>query len=150
VNDQFPGTPEVGNGPAPCGECNDTGRIFVELKLDGRVRSQFVDCGCRKPDTSRRSARFKAPAIKIPFGLRGDCQDYRDDLARFPGDPEARVDGPAAVQRLIDKRKREGWQFHESWAAAADAKPTVERKTSEEIAREAYERARDNNFDDKE
>lgn len=69
------------------------------------------------------------PGIRIRHGLKGDCADYREDLARprsefmadpetpagwdpRRGDPEAYVDGPRAVQRLIDKRKRQGWRTH--------------------------------------
>lgn len=51
----------------------------------------------------RRARRVRASA-----SLRDDCS-YRADLARFPNDPEAFVSGPHSLQRLVDKRKREGW-----------------------------------------
>jgi len=62
------------------------------------TRFGCADCG-----------RRRAPHPKIRHGIRGDCRDYREDLARFPGDPEAYVDGPRSLQKLIDKRKRQGW-----------------------------------------
>lgn len=34
---------------------------------------------------------------------------YEPQLARFPGDPEANVNGRASLQKLADQRKREGW-----------------------------------------
>ena len=41
--------------------------------------------------------------------MKGDMHDYREDMARFPGDPQAYVDGPTAVRKLRDRRLREGW-----------------------------------------
>ena len=47
----------------------------------------------------------------IRYTMRGDMRDYRVDLARFPGDRTAFVDGPRALSRLKDARKRAGWQL---------------------------------------
>lgn len=59
------------------------------------------------------------PAVKVRRSLQGADgigSDYREDLARFPGDPEAFVTGPTSLRRLIDKRKRQGWrQREETW-----------------------------------
>ena len=51
--------------------------------------------------------------FQFRHGMKGDMRDYREDLARFPGDPEAYVDGPRAVQKLWDKRRRQGWTRRE-------------------------------------
>lgn len=59
--------------------------------------------GCAK------CGKRKCRKAKIRFTQRHDYKDYREDLARFPGDPEAYVDSPTAVNKLIDKRKRDGW-----------------------------------------
>ena len=48
------------------------------------------------------------PAIRIAQSLK-EGVDYREDLARYPGDPQAYVSGPVTLRRLVDQRKREGW-----------------------------------------
>lgn len=79
--------------------------------------------------------------IKFRFrhGMKGDCHDYRDDLARYVGDPEAYVDGPRSLQKLIDKRKRAGWTVTKGFDAPTSAPTSM--RSSEEVVREAYERA---------
>ncbi len=85
------------------------------------------------------------PGVKIPHHLKGDCSDYRSDLARFPNDPEAFVDGPRAVKKLWDKRQRQGWRRKEGgWDEALNKVPKL--KDPEQQVREAYERARAKNF----
>lgn len=101
--------------------------------------------------------------IKIRHTLKGDCHDYREDLARSKkefmadpttprnwnpkkGDPQAHVDGPGAVKKLIDKRKREGWvERNETWDDLERAIPTSDvpevDRDSEEILRECEDRA---------
>ena len=83
--------------------------------------------------------RPRTPRFKIRHGMKGDMRDYREDLARFPNDPEAYVDGPRAVQKLWDKRQRQGWTRRE---ITSNPKP----KSPEQVAREAYERAKANGF----
>lgn len=78
----------------------------------------------------------------IRHSMKGDCRDYRDDLARFAGDPQAYVDGPRSLQKLIDQRKREGWQFNQTFAAPSEPKF----RSSEEVVREAFQRAKDKGF----
>ena len=89
--------------------------------------------------------RDRLPAMRIAHGLKNDGHDYRDDLARYAGDPQARVSGPRDVARLIDQRKREGWQFHKDWSSIADNKGP-ELKPSEQIVREAFEAAKARQF----
>lgn len=107
-----------------------------------------AECGRRRVSGGHR----------IAYALRGKdgCgSDYREDLARTKpeymrdprwkpgmGDPEAYVDGPRAVKKLLDKRKREGWTVDPdlySRAMAGPTEPTTE--DSERIIRQAYEAA---------
>lgn len=123
-----------------CSDCNGRQRVWVESTVDGHYRGQFTDCHC----VPRPERHARPPAFKIRHGLKGDCRDYREDLARFPKDPQAYTDGPASVQKLKDQRLREGWQFHESYDAAL--KPPEDTIDSHQFVREAYERARAKGF----
>lgn len=70
----------------------------------------------------RRGFVFGAPGIRISRALQGEDgqgRDYRDDLAAYPGDPDAWVDGPRSLRRLVDRRQREGWERGESYADIA-------------------------------
>ena len=49
--------------------------------------------------------------MKRRISRRSDGPDYHPELARFPGDPEARTSSKRDLDKLIDKRKREGWQL---------------------------------------
>lgn len=72
--------------------------------------------------------------------MRGDMRDYREDLARFPNDPEAYVDGPTALAKLKDKRLREGWTF----SPISQAKGNVVRDDPDDhkdLMRESFEEA---------
>lgn len=82
------------------------------------------------------------PQIRVRHGMRGDMRDYREDLARFPNDPEALVDGPRALQRLMDKRKRQGWEIMPlSAAGTGEASVSGAEPSSEQILRKAYQEA---------
>lgn len=77
--------------------------------------------------------------------------DYREDLARFPNDPEARVDGPRALRKLMDKRKREGWTMerdltdcHDGFGSSATGE--IGAAGDDKIMNEAYEAARAEGF----
>jgi putative FmdB family regulatory protein len=89
----------------------------------------------------------KAPAARMGQSVRNDGYDYREDLARFPNDPQACVDGPRALQRLKDQRQREGWKFQKI-DEARQAPPKTDPTRS--IAREAYEAARAKGFNPEE
>lgn len=82
--------------------------------------------------------------MKIGQSLKNDGYDYREDLARFPNDPEACVDGPAALRKLKDKRQRQGWQFQSVDQAASAGPPKTDPNRS--LAREAFEAARAKGF----
>ena len=95
----------------------------------------------------RRKVLHKRPIIR--WGLRDEnWVDYRDDMARFPGDPEAMVNGPTSVKKLIDKRKRQGWieglPFNEMQPKTEDME--LPKVNSEEFVREAYRRAEATGF----
>lgn len=84
----------------------------------------------------------KSPQIRIRHAMRGDMRDYREDLARFPNDPEALVDGPTALRKLKDRRKRQGWDLQPLRSAPGEAVLPVEEPSSAQIVRESYDEAR--------
>lgn len=85
---------------------------------------------------------IQAVATQMRHSMKGTMNDYRDDLARFAGDPEAYVDGPRSLQKLIDKRQRQGWQISRKFDAPAEPKL----RPAEDVAREAFERAKAKGF----
>lgn len=88
-----------------------------------------------------RAITLNSAGFKLRHGMKGDMRDYRDDLARFVGDPEAHVDGPRALKKLIDKRKRQGWQMGQLQS------PTQpKQRSSMEIVTESYLRAKAKGF----
>lgn len=100
---------------------------------------------CRTNTFLRRIER--APMQRMGQSVRNDGFDYREDLAKFPGDPTAYVDGPRQLKRLMDSRKREGWQFSNLDQARMDPPKTDPTRS---LAREAYEAARAKGFNPEE
>jgi hypothetical protein len=94
----------------------------------------------------RRGYVFGVPLFRISRALQGSDghgHDYRDDLAAYPGDPAACIDGPRALRRLIDRRKREGWVRGESYAdIAASLKHTDPEPIDEKLILEDVREAR--------
>jgi predicted nucleic acid-binding Zn ribbon protein len=84
---------------------------------------------------------IRPASMKVRHVLKGDCRDYREDLARFPNDPEAFVDGPRALKKLLDKRKREG-AFVRDLSDAAKA-PDQSEDEDPEFLTNAYQQAID-------
>jgi hypothetical protein len=86
--------------------------------------------------------------IKLRHGMTDEgWSEYRSDLARFPGDPQAYVSGPRAKQKLIDQRKREGWIEGPSYSEVGSKINSTEKKVdSEAMVREAYRRAEATGF----
>lgn len=102
---------------------------------------------CDSCDTSQDILMYrviKPSMFTIRHGMRGDMRDYREDLARFAGDPRAFVDGPRSLQKLIDQTKREGADVRPLSEAAAGAPPSVEDEDeeSENLLAEAEAEAR--------
>ena len=92
------------------------------------------------PDQNgRRRVIHKRPILRWGMTDEG-WSEYREDLARFPNDPQAYVSGPRAKKNLIDKRKREGWSEGPSFSDMAQEQPE-QKINSQEFVREAYERA---------
>lgn len=84
--------------------------MVVQQRLSEEPLRTCPNCGespCRRVITPEGMAQVNthAPAI--------DCT-YYSSLAKKPRDPEAYVSGPHSLQRLIDKRKREGWDVQKA------------------------------------
>lgn len=62
--------------------------------------------------------RVGCPSVRIRYRDRatsGGKLDYHPELARFPGDREAFVDGERALRKLVDARRRQGWELYKDW-----------------------------------
>lgn len=94
----------------------------VQQIVHGRSDAAVATCWCAAP------TRIVIGVVPFTFryGMRGDMRDYREDLARFKGDPRAFVDGPRSLAKLIDQTKREGADVRPLDEAAAGAPPSVE------------------------
>ena len=85
--------------------------------------------------------------IFLRHGMKDEnWSEYREDLARFPGDPQAYCDGPSAKKKLIDQRKREGWVEGPSFSELAEKETKEKKIDSHAFVKEAYERAEATNF----
>lgn len=102
---------------------------------------EIVCWQCKARNVMRRS--IKVAQFSFRHGMRGDMRDYREDLARFKGDPRAFVDGPRSLQKLIDQTKREGADIRPLDEAGVGAPPSVEDEEDEndEMFREAQAEA---------
>ena len=97
------------------------------------------------PDKNgHRRVLHKRPILKWGMTDEG-WTEYREDLARFPNDPQAFVSGPRAKQKLIDLRKREGWVEGPSFSEMAKEHKPKE-VNSQEFVKEAFERAASTGF----
>lgn len=103
---------------------------------------------CDRCDTSEFESVLvrviKPRMFTMRHGMRGDMRDYREDLARFRGDPRAFVEGPRSLQKLIDQTKREGADVRPLSEAAGGAPPSVEdeEEGSDNLLAEAEAEAR--------
>lgn len=126
------------SGPCTCG---------TPLKLNPYTGP----CGvCGRPDeqfshADRLFGCCRRNPLKAKFShmLKVD-REYREDLARFPNDPEALVDGPKALQELIDKRKREGGVVRPLSDALGPS--PLQQTDNRNLMAEAYEAAKARNF----
>lgn len=126
-----------------CGSCSE-GFVFAEFEIPNGKRYKRVRCECNPEPEVQRSSRTSPRFNMKSINRRCDI-DYREDLSRFPGDPEAYVSSPKELQKLIDKRKREGWRVGERSLEDASRGPATF-KGPDQVAREAYEAAKANNF----
>ena len=68
---------------------------------------------------------------------------YRHDLAEKENDPAAYVTGPHSLQRLIEKRKRQGWIVGKPGSAAdVDANAHKDNDNAQELLYEAFVEAK--------
>jgi len=116
--------------PSVPGELWDDKKTRHREAMKGRIARPYL----------KRSARASR-------GADGHGNDYREDLAEFPNDPDAYVQGPHSLQKLIDKRKRQGWLVGDrSLQDVADAPAGVAPMSTEEIMQKAYKRAEAKGF----
>lgn len=125
-----------------CGQRWDQGYNGL-LPENWRDSVQF-QCSCLGEPEHLEIVITNKAITTIRHGMKGDMQDYREDLARFPGDPEAFVDGPRALSKLMDKRKREGCILRPLDSAAGAHEGNLD--PNRNLAAEAYEEAAKNNF----
>jgi hypothetical protein len=104
----------------------------------------------------REQNRGKAgrPSFRFSQALKGG--EYREDLARFKGDPRAYISGPMALKKRVDELKREGYVEGPSFADVASAMDAAERKQTtggtvgglegEALVKQCFEEARAEGF----
>lgn len=113
------------------------GGVEVYQAFASKPLEQCPECG----EEVYRAITSRRVGIKVK---RSWNHDYREDLARFPRDPEAFVDGPKSLQKLIDKRKADGWTISKQLEEHKPPKP----RDTQEVMREAYQRAKARGFRD--
>lgn len=118
-----------------CRRCNRGFKVFRPMRAKPLETCRF--CG------SEVRISIQPVAIKVAQALKGTGHEYRSDLARYPGDPRAHVSGPHSLARLVETTKREG-------ADVSKTPPTLRQpvapRTDEEIAGEAYRKAKAKGF----
>lgn len=121
-----------------CDPCDFEAEVIGRLTEEPRTN-------CPVCDQATFLARIrKAPPMKIGGSLKNDGFDYREDLSRFPNDPEALVDGPTSLNKLKEKRLRQGWTFKRMDEARSASPPQTDPNRS--LGREAYEAAKAKGF----
>lgn len=74
-----------------------------------------------------------------------EYSEYREDLARHPGDPQANVSSKIGLAKLVQQRQREGWgdpkSVDESDRMGQNAPKLVSRVEAREMARKAVHEA---------
>jgi len=126
-----------------CDSCDEADQLHVH----GMTVDPFI--GCSRGHRMRR----KVGRVNFRFRLTQSphYQDYREDLARFKGDPEAYVNSDYQVNKLRDKRLRQGWvegpPIDECHYNEGDDDPnTIKIEDDPTAVHRAYERAKANNF----
>lgn len=117
--------------------CDSCAHPFSQLETFSADRLRLCpDCGGMVRIVIRNQAQ-----VTIKAQHRAGFSDYREDLARYPGDKQAYVNSPEQAGRLIEKRKREGWRVRdEDWGdmhnmipkkSLSDATPEITKEESE-------------------
>lgn len=108
----------------------------------GPIRSTCDEPGCT---AAARISINEPPQMFFKHSAKGDMRDYREDLARFPGDPRAYVDGPRSLKKLLDTTKREVEKAGGSVRSLSDVAPPVDAENDPDeeapLFREAYDEA---------
>lgn len=86
-----------------CDSCGNERRVHHSMDTTPKVTCER--CSTVPPP----SMRIVVGADGIPAARAPDRTGYQPCLARYPNDPTAYVDGPRALSKLIDDRKRRGW-----------------------------------------
>lgn len=117
-----------------CDACENVERNVVH----GMFESVVVPC---TKCAGGQAMRILIQPVKtqIRYSMRDDCRQYRSDLARFPNDPRAYVDGPRAIQKLIDQTRREGG--HIAPLSDLSATDPIEDDQDDDLLRGAQEEA---------
>lgn len=130
----------VGDG---CAFCAKSFTIFESLSAE-----PLRDCP-ECPARVRRVIHNQSQTV-IKAKHRAGFVDYREDLARFRGDPQAFVNSPQQVDRLVEKRKREGWRVRdEDWGDMAstlpsgslDEAPAISEEEDRQLIEKSYAKA---------
>lgn len=121
-----------------CDPCEFEAEVIGKLSEPPRTNCPICDQG-----TFLARVR-KAPPMRMGKVWRNNGFDYREDLSRFPNDPEALVDGPTALEKLKEKRLRQGWTFQPISEARSATPPKTDPNRS--FGREAYEAAKAKGF----
>lgn len=111
--------------------CDSCEIPFSRFEAFNSERLRFCpDCGSLVRIVIRNQAQ-----VQIKAKHRAGFQDYREDLARFPGDKQAFVNSPEQTDRLVEKRKREGWRVRdEDWGDMANTLPKGSLSEAPEIS----------------
>lgn len=121
----------------PVQSCRACVEPFTRLEEFNAPRLAVCDrCGSRVRVVIQNKAQ-----VTIKAQHRAGFSDYREDLARYPGDKQAYVNSPEQANRLIEERKRAGWRVRdEDWGdmhnmipkkSLAEATPEITKEESE-------------------
>lgn len=124
-----------------CATCK--GVVIDFASIHDPVRALCPDCG-NEVYVSIPVPRMNLRRLKRSIH---ESHDYREDLARFKNDPDCYVDGPRALSKLKDKRKRAGWEMTRQFGSIqTDAQNCPTGTDPEQMKHEAYEEARATGF----
>lgn len=84
--------------------CTECAQPFSATHL---MQEDLNACGACGGAVRRVISRVQ---VRIRHTQKANFEDYRPELARFPGDPEAKVTSDYQLNKLIEKRQRQGWR----------------------------------------
>jgi predicted nucleic acid-binding Zn ribbon protein len=114
--------------------CHACAEGFRVRHLFNQVLRACTSCGSRVRKVIGRTQ------VMIKEQHRAGFEDYREDMARFPGDPQARVSSPEAIKRLSEQRQREGWILRdEDWGDMYNTIPKGSLEDGPDLGRDGRE-----------